>query len=117
MASISAFPARYRYGSDRDLERMLGRPLAGSQIHVVVIGAHPDDPETGCGGTIAKLTGDGHRVTIVYLTRGEAGIRECDHATTARIRTAEAIAGARLLGAQAVFADQIDGNTSAEARR
>jgi LmbE family N-acetylglucosaminyl deacetylase len=78
-----------------------------------VIGAHPDDPETGCGGTVAKLTGDGHRVTIIYLTRGEAGVREGDHATTGRVRTAEALAGARLLGAQAVFANQIDGRTSA----
>jgi LmbE family N-acetylglucosaminyl deacetylase len=91
---------------------MLGRPVPGGRAHVVAIGAHPDDPETGCGGTIAKLTGDGHRVTIVYLTRGEAGVRECDHATTARIRTAEAITGARLLGARAVFANQIDGSTS-----
>lgn len=92
---------------------MLGRPVLGSHPHVVVIGAHPDDPETGCGGTIAKLTGDGHRVTIVYLTRGEAGVRGGDHATTARIRTAEALLGARLLGARAVFANQIDSKTGA----
>jgi LmbE family N-acetylglucosaminyl deacetylase len=79
MASISAFPARYSYGSDQDLERMLGRPILAGRVHIVVIGAHPDDPETGCGGTIAKLTGDGHRVTIIYLTRGEAGIRGGHH--------------------------------------
>jgi len=92
---------------------MLGRPIESDRLHVVVIGAHPDDPETGCGGTIAKLTGDGHAVTIVYLTRGEAGVRGGDHATTARVRTTEAITGARLLGARAVFANQIDGKTSA----
>lgn len=92
---------------------MLGRPILGSRVHVVVVGAHPDDPETGCGGTIAKLTADGHRVTIIYLTRGEAGVCDGDHAVTARVRTAEALAGARVLGAQAVFANQIDGKTSA----
>jgi LmbE family N-acetylglucosaminyl deacetylase len=93
---------------------MLGRPILGARVHIVVIGAHPDDAETGCGGTIAKLTGDGHRVTIIYLTRGEAGIRGGHHATTARVRTAEALAGARLLGARAVFANQVDGKTSAD---
>src|SRR5438270_1968321 len=106
MASISALPAQYSYGSDQDLERMLGRPILGGRVHIVVIGAHPDDAETGCGGTIAKLTGDGHRVTIIYLTRGEAGVRGGHHATTARVRTAEALAGSRLLGARAVFANQ-----------
>ena len=115
MASLSVLPSHYSYGSDRDVERMLGRPVNGSRVHVVVIGAHPDDPETGCGGTIAKLTADGHRVTIVYLTRGEAGLRGSDHSATARVRTAEALAGASILGARAVFANQIDGNTSASA--
>ncbi len=93
---------------------MLGRPILHRHAHVIAIGAHPDDPETGCGGTVAKLTGDGHHVTIVYLTRGEAGIRDDDHATTAQVRTAEALAGAKVLGARAIFANQIDGRTSAE---
>jgi LmbE family N-acetylglucosaminyl deacetylase len=113
MASISALPASRSYDSDQDLERILGRPLLRRRVHVIAIGAHPDDPETGCGGTVAKLTGDGHRVTIIYLTRGEAGIREGDHATTARVRTAEALTSARLLGAEALFANQIDGRTCA----
>ncbi len=115
MSSVSAILAPRPSGSDRDLERVLGRPVLGRRSDIVVIGAHPDDPETGCGGTIAKLTGDGHRVTIVYLTRGEAGVRGGDHAVTARVRTAEACAAAKLLGAKAVFADQIDGKTSARA--
>jgi hypothetical protein len=47
-------------------------------LHVVCVGAHPDDPESGCGGTLARYAEKGHHVTIVYLTRGEAGIRgEC----------------------------------------
>ncbi len=41
---------------------------------VLVIGAHPDDPETGCGGTMCLLADAGHEVVCVYLTRGEAGI-------------------------------------------
>ena len=41
---------------------------------VLVIGAHPDDPESGCGGTIAILKQKGYEVVCVYLTRGERGI-------------------------------------------
>lgn len=45
---------------------------AGDQpCDVVVFGAHPDDAELFCGGTIAKLVGAGQRVTVVDLTRGE----------------------------------------------
>lgn len=101
--------------SDDDLRRLLGKPLPRRPLNIVVVGAHPDDPETGCGGSIAKFVRDGHLVSIVYLTRGEAGRREGDHAATARIRTAEALEAAEILGADAVFANQIDGKTSAEA--
>lgn len=114
MATALRSPDQRRYDSDLDIERFLGQRVPNRPLRVVVIGAHPDDPETGCGGTIAKLSGDGHQVTIIYLTRGEAGIKGGDCATTARLRTAEAIRAAQLLGATAVFADQIDGKTSAE---
>jgi LmbE family N-acetylglucosaminyl deacetylase len=113
MASVGSLPVAREYPSDRDLQRILDRPISGRRLHVVVVGAHPDDPETGCGGTIAKLTSDGHRVTVLYLTRGEAGVRDGDHAITARIRTGEALHAARVLGAEAVFANQVDGKTTA----
>jgi LmbE family N-acetylglucosaminyl deacetylase len=40
---------------------------------VLVVTAHPDDPEFGAGGTIAKLTRDGCRVTYVIVTNGNKG--------------------------------------------
>ncbi len=83
-------------------------------LSVVCIGAHPDDPETGCGGTLAKLAAEGHRVSIVYLTRGEAGLKEGDRITASRLRSVEALNGAALLGARAYFANQIDGQTTTE---
>jgi LmbE family N-acetylglucosaminyl deacetylase len=83
-------------------------------LNVVCVGAHPDDPETGCGGTLAKLVADGHRVSIVYLTRGEAGIKGGDCNRTAEVRSAEALQAAGLLGARAYFANQIDGQTTTE---
>jgi LmbE family N-acetylglucosaminyl deacetylase len=81
------------------------------KLRVVVVGAHPDDPETGCGGTIASYTAQGHNVTIIYLTRGEAGIPGKTHAEAAKIRTAECDKACAILKAKPVFAGQIDGDT------
>lgn len=41
------------------------------QLDVMVVGAHPDDVEIGCGGTVARLAEQGYRVGIVDLTDGE----------------------------------------------
>jgi len=81
------------------------------KLNIVVVGAHPDDPETGCGGTIASYTAQGHNVTIIYLTRGEAGIPGKSHAAAAQIRTAESEKACAILKAKPVFAGQIDGDT------
>src|SRR5947209_4811847 len=97
-----------------DLLWQLGVGVTSHQLNIVCVGAHPDDPETGCGGTLARLANEGHRVSIVYLTRGEAGIRNGHGSVTSQIRTAEAQRGSILLGAQPYFADQIDGKTSTD---
>lgn len=80
-----------------------------SALKVVVAGGHPGDPECGCGGTIARYTGMGHEVVILYLNRGEgfcgkAALNEC-----AGIRTAEARRACEILKARAAFAGQYDG--------
>ena len=80
-------------------------------LKVVCVGAHPDDPESGCGGTLATYAALGHRVTIVYLTRGERGIPGKSDADAAAIRTAEAETACGIIGAKPVFAGQIDGAT------
>ena len=46
-------------------------PQPAEPLDVVAVGAHPDDVEIGCGGTVAKLVEQGHRVAIVDLTDGE----------------------------------------------
>lgn len=40
-------------------------------LDVIAVGAHPDDVEIACGGTLAKLARQGHRVGIIDLTDGE----------------------------------------------
>ena len=81
------------------------------QLKVVCVGGHPDDPESGCGGTLAKFAAAGHAVTIIYLTSGEAGIPGKSHSEAASIRTREAKEACTILKAKPVFAGQIDGDS------
>jgi LmbE family N-acetylglucosaminyl deacetylase len=84
---------------------------ATRKLKVVVAGAHPDDPESSAGGTMARYADLGHDVVALYLTRGEAGIQGKSHDEAARIRTAEAEKACAILNARALFAGQIDGAT------
>ena len=77
---------------------------------IVAFGAHPDDVEFGCGGVIAAETQAGRRVQVVVCSRGESGTHG-----TPRQRTAEARAGAKLLGATIEFID-LDGDAHFEER-
>lgn len=45
------------------------------KVDILAFGAHPDDVELGCGGTIAKMISEGKTIAIVDLTRGELGTR------------------------------------------
>ena len=89
----------------------LGEPRATAPLKIVCVGGHPDDPESGCGGALARYAASGHDVTIVYLTRGERGIDGKSLDEAARIRTAESETACRILGAKPVFFGQIDGAT------
>jgi LmbE family N-acetylglucosaminyl deacetylase len=96
----------------------LGAALAQDQaaapkrLKVAVVGGHPDDPESGCGGTMARLADLGHEVVALYLTRGEHGIPGKTNAQAAEIRTAEAQKACGILRARAAFAGQVDGATA-----
>lgn len=63
------------------------------KIDVLAIGAHPDDVELGCGGTLAKMISEGKTVAILDLTQGELGTRG-----TAETRKQEAADAAAILG-------------------
>lgn len=45
------------------------------KLDILAFGAHPDDVELGCSGTIAKEVNLGKKVGIIDLTRGELGTR------------------------------------------
>ena len=63
------------------------------KLDILAFGAHPDDVELGCSGTILKEISLGKTVGIIDLTRGELGTRG-----SAEIRDQEAAAAAKVLG-------------------
>ena len=63
-------------------------------LDVIAVGAHPDDVEIACGGTLAKLVRQGYRVGIVDLTDGEP----TPLSPGPEVRLAEAAAAAKILG-------------------
>jgi len=87
------------------------------RLKVVVVGGHPDDPESGCGGTMARFAELGHEVVALYLTRGEAGIAGKSLEESAAIRTAECLEACKILKSRPTFAGQLDGSTEINATR
>jgi LmbE family N-acetylglucosaminyl deacetylase len=89
----------------------LAVPQEKRRLKVIAAGGHPDDPESGAGGTIARFADLGHDAVNLYLTRGEAGIKGKTHDEAAAIRSAEIEKACAILKARAIFAGQIDGAT------
>jgi bacillithiol biosynthesis deacetylase BshB1 len=66
------------------------------KLDILVLAAHPDDAELGCGGTIVKHVAAGKKVGVVDFTRGELGTRG-----TPESRQEEAAASAKIMGLSA----------------
>ncbi len=66
--------------------------------------AHPDDPEVGCGGTLARWAAAGSEVHLVIACRGEKGSNDpaTDPDALAASRAAEVAAAAKVLGLASV---------------
>lgn len=65
-------------------------------MNILAIGAHPDDIEIGCGGTLIKYAQKGYHVYLLILTYGEIG-------ADPQIREKEQEESAKLMGAKQVF--------------
>ena len=72
-----------------------GGLYVGKAGTVLAIGAHPDDIELGCGGTIARYCSEGTRVICVYLTGGGKG-------GNAETRKKESIEACSVLGVREI---------------
>jgi bacillithiol biosynthesis deacetylase BshB1 len=67
--------------------------LKDMKLDILAFGAHPDDVELGCSGTIAKEVSLGKKVGIIDLTRGELGTRG-----SVEIRNSESAMASEILG-------------------
>ena len=63
------------------------------KLDILAFGAHPDDVELGCGGTLAKEISLGKKVGIIDLTRGELGTRG-----SVETRNKESQAASKIIG-------------------
>jgi len=66
---------------------------------VLAVGAHPDDIEIACAGTLAKYANQGVKVSIAVATDGSAGHMKIPPKEIAEIRHEEAVNAAKLIGA------------------
>lgn len=73
------------------MSRRIPRLPARLPRRVLAVGAHPDDLELACGGTIARLADSGHEVHALVMSAGGRG-------GDAGVRPDEAIAGGAFLG-------------------
>ncbi len=66
------------------------------KVNILAIGAHPDDIEFGCGGSLIKYTRKGHRLSLLVMTGGGGG-------GPADERMTEQAASKEILGAEEIF--------------
>jgi LmbE family N-acetylglucosaminyl deacetylase len=81
-------------------------------IRILVVLAHPDDPEFYCGGTVAMWAREGRQIVYCLLTQGEKGNDDgdADPKTIAELRMDEQRRAADILGVkEVIFLDHPDG--------
>jgi LmbE family N-acetylglucosaminyl deacetylase len=93
---------RYERAAEKVREKSMA---ADSRAAVLAIGAHPDDLEIICGGTLALFVQKGFRVCLCHLTNGEKGGFGQSIAEIRKKRRAEAIASANVIGAESLCGD------------
>ena len=77
-------------------------------MNILAIGAHPDDIENSCGGTLAKYAKQGHKIFTATATNGNIGSATLPMEEIARIRKEEARRAAAIIGAEYICLDYDD---------
>ena len=78
------------------------------KMTVMGVGAHPDDLELLCGGTLARYAALGHKVVMAHLNNGDKGHYKLSCAEIAEIRKQEAENAGKIIGAEVVSLDVPD---------
>ena len=77
-------------------------------MNILAIGAHPDDLEMMCGGTLAKYAAQGHQVCMVHVSAGDVGHMIIPPDELAVIRAREAREAGALIGAEVISLEEKD---------
>ena len=102
---------------------VVGKGLSAPQrtLKVVVVGGHVDDPQAGCGGTMALYASQGHEVVALSLTHGDseaiAAELHIPNKELAARRSADAVRSCALLKARLVFMNQVNAHTEVNPSR
>lgn len=87
---------------------LLAQTRQEQKLHIIIIGAHPDDPDK-VGGTAYKWAKMGHDVLMVSLTNGDAGHQTMKARKLAMIRREEARRAGEIIGVRYITLDNHDG--------
>ena len=79
------------------------------KLTILAVGAHPDDLEILCGGTLAKYAKLGHTVVMAHILNGDKGHYTMDSETLAKVRKKESESAAGTIGSKAISIDIPDG--------
>lgn len=79
------------------------------KMKVLAIGAHPDDIEILCAGTLVRYSREGHEVFMCHLCDGNKGSTEHTSEEITKIRRKEAIESAKIVGAVSIWGGLSDG--------
>jgi len=77
-------------------------------MNILAVGAHPDDLEILCAGTLAKYTNQGHQVTMAVLTNGNMGHPNITPPEMAKIRKQEFENAAAVISANTIWVNVDD---------
>jgi LmbE family N-acetylglucosaminyl deacetylase len=73
----------------------MGRQDGQEPMRILALGAHPDDIEVGCGGTLIKYAENGHRIFLMVMTEGGQGglpeVRKLEQDQAAKVLRAEQV--------------------------
>jgi LmbE family N-acetylglucosaminyl deacetylase len=76
--------------------------MPSDKLRVLAVGAHPDDLENACAGTLAKFARAGHHVIMCYVCKGDAASYELTPEEIAALRAQEAKEAADVIGAELI---------------
>ena len=82
-------------------------------MKVLAVGAHPDDLEILCGGTLARFAAEGHEVVMCHTSHGDRGSFVHTSEELTRVRSEEAKRAAEICGAVETTLGLSDGEVNA----